>query len=46
MEHPVMKLKMAADSWGTARNDGYIESRFPNTALDGLKIVAMEASTC
>ena len=46
MEHPVMKLKMAADSWGTARSDGYIESRFPNTAPNGLKAVAMETPTC
>ena len=46
MEHLVMKLKMAADSWGTARHDGYVESRLLSTALDGLKIVAMEASTC
>lgn len=43
----VMSLKkMAASSRVTARSDGYIESRFPNTALGGVKIVAMEASTC
>ncbi len=50
MEHSMMSLKKGEFEMATLncrpRDSGGVESRFPNTAPDELKIVAMETPTC